>query len=104
MTRGFPLKDVNNDNEQEEKQEGSCNTKENLPTSQGQAKHSCWKEEEPEHQVSYGKPSVVSSFVAKGLCKTDGYFSQIRDRIPHDDARYVEEQMAEGYLECFVQI
>ena len=102
ILRGFCLKDIDDNNKQQKKYEGNCNTKKNRPTSQWQKKDRSWKKEEDQQQISHSKPTVLSGLVSKGLRKTDGYSSHVRDGIPYYDTRDVEEQVTEGNLKSFI--
>lgn len=92
------LQDVDDHHKQDQHYDGHSHTDQHLPASDGQAEHGEWHDEEAQHQVDGGEPTVLGRVVAQALSQADGHTRE-GDGVPQEDPKDVEEEVTQGYLE-----
>ena len=86
--------DIHHDYKQKKRRGRTDNDQKNNMAGHRENEDGKWKEKEHDDDVEYGKPSVSSCCITHRFRKHD-WQTETGDRIPQQDAGYVETKMAE---------
>lgn len=95
--RAARLQDIEDHHHEDQEDDGHPHAHQHRPAGQREAEHGQRGQEEEEEQVEDGEPAVLGRDGAQSLGQADGQAGE-GDRVPQNDARDVEEEVAQGDL------
>ena len=95
----FSLENVEHDDSDDEQKHRNSDTGQGAPAGQRQCKDQERNEEEDDDDVGRRKPPVLVGRLAEVASTGDGQLPHVRDRVPDENARDVEEEMGQGNLQ-----